>query len=241
MIEIKQFIIVLAAFLTSALSACVGIGGGSLLLGLMATLLPISVVIPLHGVAQTFSNFGKAYFGRTQIVWQLTVPFLWGTLIGTAAGLLVWSIIPLNINQMLLAMFLLVSTWKPQWLRLDKMQLWISGAISSVISVFAGATGPIVMAMLPTKTLSKQQTVATHGAIMTLHHSVKTLGFVLIGFSLFDYLPLVIGMLVASWGGSYIGNKVLIKLPESHIKRSIKLILTLLALHLIVKELLMLL
>ena len=207
----------------------------------MATLLPISVVIPLHGVAQIFSNYGKAYFGRTQIVWRLTTPFLLGTLIGTVVGLLVWSFIPVSINQMLLGLFLLISTWKPHWLRLDKIELWISGAISSVISVFAGATGPIVMTMLPTKKLAKQQIVATHGAIMTLHHSVKTLGFVLIGFSMPDYIRLLIGMLVASWCGSYIGNKVLIKLPENHIKRTINLILTLLALHLIFKELLILL
>ena len=230
--EINQFLIVLAAFLTSALSACVGIGGGSLLLALMATLLPISVVIPLHG---------KAYFGRTQIVWQLTKPFLFGTVIGTAVGLLVWSFIPLNINQMLLGLFLLISTWKPEWLRLNKIKLWISGAISSVISVFAGATGPIIMSMLPIKELLPSQIVATHGAIMTLHHSVKTLGFVLIGFSMSNYLPMITGMLIASWCGSYIGNKMLIKLPENRVKGSIKLILTLLAFHMILKELLLLL
>jgi uncharacterized membrane protein YfcA len=239
--EINQFLIVLAAFLTSALSACVGIGGGSLLLALMATLLPISVVIPLHGIAQTFSNIGKAYFGRTQIVWQLTKPLLLGTVIGTAVGLLVWSFIPLNINQMLLGLFLLISTWKPEWLRLNKIKLWISGAISSVISVFAGATGPIIMSMLPIKELLPSQIVATHGAIMTLHHSVKTLGFVLIGFSMSNYLPMITGMLIASWCGSYIGNKMLIKLPENRVKGSIKLILTLLAFHMILKELLLLL
>jgi uncharacterized membrane protein YfcA len=235
--EINHFLIVLASFLTSALSACVGIGGGSLLLAWMAIFLPISAVIPLHGVAQTFSNFGKAYFGRTQIVWRLTTPFLLGTLIGTAAGLLVWSFIPLDINQMLLGVFLLVSTWKPEWLRLHKLQLWISGAISSVISVFAGATGPIVMSMLPIKTLSSQQTVATHGAIMILHHSIKALGFVLLGFSISDYIPLITGILVASWTGSYFGSKVLITLAEIYIKQSIKFILTLLASLLVLKEL----
>lgn len=187
-------------------------------------------------VAQTISNFGKAYFGRTKIVWRLTTLFLLGALIGTEAGVLLWSFNPVTINQILLGLFLLVSTWRPEWLRLEKMQLWISAAVSSVITVFSGATGPIVMTMLPTKKLSKQQTIATHGAIMTLHHSVKTVGFILIGFSVSDYIPLMIVILAASWCDSYIGNKALIKLPESHIKRLIKLILTLLALHLILKE-----
>jgi len=100
---------------------------------------------------------------------------------------------------MLLGLFLLVSTWRPECLRLEKMQLWISAAVSSVISVFSGATGPIVMTMLPTKKLSKQQTIATHSAIMTLHHSVKTVGFILVGFSVSDYIPLMIGIRAASW------------------------------------------
>jgi uncharacterized membrane protein YfcA len=231
--DIQQFLIITAAFFTSALSACIGLGGGSLLLALMATILPISVVIPLHGAAQTFSNLGKAYFGRKQIVWKLTLPFLLGTLIGTATGLLILSFISPSINQIILGIFLLASTWAPQWLLLDKIKVWISGAISSVISVFAGATGPIVMSMLPTKTLSSQQTVATHGAIMTLHHSAKVVGFVLIGFAIADYLLLIVGILIASWGGSYLGNKILIQLPEKLIKRALKLVLTLLALNLI--------
>lgn len=89
------------------------------------------------------------------------------------------------------------------------------------LNVFVGATSPTIMSMLPLKTLEPQQTVATHSAIMTLHHSVKTLGFVLIGFSSPNYILLITGILIASWGGSYVGNKVLIKLPENHIKGSI--------------------
>jgi len=228
-----ELLIVLAAFLTSAISACVGIGGGTLLLAWMATLLPISAVIPIHGVSQSFSNMGKAYFGYSNIQWRFTLPFIVGAILGSGIGLVIWSFFPLVMTQLLLGLFILISTWKPTWLNINRLQVWLSGLLTSVISVFAGATGPLVMAILPTNQFSPKQTIATHGAIMTFHHSIKVAGFVILGFSIGDYLQLILGILVASWIGSFIGNRMMIKLPENVIKQTIKLMLTLLAVYLI--------
>jgi uncharacterized membrane protein YfcA len=233
----NEILIILASFVTAAISAGIGIGGGSLLLGLMANVLPLSIVIPLHGIAQSFSNIGKAYLGREFIDFSITLPFVIGAIIGTGIGLLIWMHLPLSFNQMLLGGFLLISTWRPTWLYLHRISTWIGGIISSVLSVFSGATGPLVMALLPIEKLSSKQIIATHGTIMTIHHAIKVVGFVLIGFSITEHALLIIGLFVASLGGSFVGNRMMIRLSEKTAKKAIKWVLTLLAINLIISEL----
>ena len=52
--------LVLLSFLTSALTAAVGIGGGLIFLAALASFLPPLVVLPVHGMVQFGSNGGRA-------------------------------------------------------------------------------------------------------------------------------------------------------------------------------------
>ena len=54
---IESLILILAAFLTSMLSAIIGMGGGVTLLGIMAVMIPEGyMVVALHGIIQLVSN-----------------------------------------------------------------------------------------------------------------------------------------------------------------------------------------
>ena len=55
-------ILILAAFITSTISAIIGMGGGIILLGIMAIVIPDGyLVIALHGVVQLISNSTRTY------------------------------------------------------------------------------------------------------------------------------------------------------------------------------------
>ena len=56
--------LVALSLFTSALTAAAGIGGGLVLLSVMASFLPPIVVIPTHGVVQLGSNAGRAVLLR---------------------------------------------------------------------------------------------------------------------------------------------------------------------------------
>ena len=45
---------------TSFISAAFGLGGGMVLLAVMATILPATALVPVHGVAQIGSNISRA-------------------------------------------------------------------------------------------------------------------------------------------------------------------------------------
>ena len=49
-----------ASFVTSFITAAFGIGGGGVLLALLASVLPPAALIPVHGLVQLGSNAGRA-------------------------------------------------------------------------------------------------------------------------------------------------------------------------------------
>ena len=58
----ESVILIVAAFFTSSISAVIGMGGGIILLGIMAIIIPEGyVVVALHGIIQLISNVTRSY------------------------------------------------------------------------------------------------------------------------------------------------------------------------------------
>lgn len=61
-------ILIIAAFFSSTISAIIGMGGGIILLGVMAVIIPNGyMVIALHGMIQLISNSTRTYIFRNDI------------------------------------------------------------------------------------------------------------------------------------------------------------------------------
>ena len=71
--------------ITSLLTAVAGLGGGMLLLALMAQIFAPAILIPLHGIAQFFSNANRGVIHRDKLEWQYLKPFVTGSLVGAFA------------------------------------------------------------------------------------------------------------------------------------------------------------
>ncbi|HYG44650.1 MAG TPA: sulfite exporter TauE/SafE family protein, partial [Bordetella sp.] len=52
-------VLVATSFLTSALTAAMGLGGGVAMLAVLSLGLPVTSVLPVHGVVQMGSNSGR--------------------------------------------------------------------------------------------------------------------------------------------------------------------------------------
>ena len=68
-LELNHLIIlILSALVTSSISAVLGMGGGIILLGIMAIIIPEGyMVIALHGMIQLFSNTTRTLIFRNHI------------------------------------------------------------------------------------------------------------------------------------------------------------------------------
>jgi len=228
-------ILIAASFFTSGLTAAAGVGGGMLMLGLMAYLLPIAALIPVHGVVQLGSNAGRSWVQREHVDWAITRYFLVGSVFGALAGGLLAVQLPKNALEIFLGVFILVLIWIkfPPIRNASKSLVMLGGGVTTFTSMFAGATGPLVAVFLNKLFNEHRQLVATHGTTMTVQHALKILAFGVVGFAFGQWLPLVVAMIVSGYLGTKAGTLLMNKLPEKRLKQLFKITLTMVAIDLI--------
>jgi len=224
-----------AAFLGSLIAATMGTGGGGLTLATMALFLPPPVLIPVQGAVQLGSNFGRATLMRAHILTGILPAFLAGTILGAALGVQLVIALPIALLQGVLAVLILYSTWAPKFRASDpgKKTFFGLGAVGAFLTMFVGATGPLVAPFAAAASDERQQVVATHAALMTIQHGLKVVAFGVVGFAFGPYLPLLIGLLACGFAGTCTGRHLLNRLPERVFRIGLKTILTLIALRLL--------
>ncbi len=232
-------LLIVAAFLSSSLTAILGLGGGMLLISFMSVFLPPAAIVPIHGVVQFVSNASRSAFSSRDIRKDLLWPFLAGGLIGTLVGSRLILRIPSEFLPIPLGLFILLMTWLPQINR----KLWFPGKFFSLgffqsfLTLFVGATGPLNLPFLVRAGLTRDQLVVTGAAFMTIVHLVKIITFGLLGFAFAPYLSLMALMIIAVISGSYVGTRLRHHVPEQLFLKTFKLLITLLAIRMIVKPL----
>lgn len=231
-------ILVLASFFTSALTAAMGLGGGVAMLAIMGTGMPVANLLPVHGIVQLGSNLGRAVIQRRHILRPMTGWFLLGSVVGIAAGSPVVAWVPEAPAQLLLALFILWSVFsgKPRARPIGGTvgYLTAGGALTSFASMLVGATGPLVAALLAARGLARQPLVATHAACMVIQHGLKIVAFGLLGFAYGAWLPMLAAMIASGVAGTYVGTRVLDRLPERHFRIGFRITMAALAAYMIV-------
>jgi uncharacterized membrane protein YfcA len=222
----------LAAFVTSSITAAMGVGGGVVLLAIMAQMVPPALLIPLHGAAQLMSNSNRVLVQHRHIHWAYIKPFFLGALLGGALLTPLALFMPVAAGQILLGLFILLATWKAEWLKLSNWHPAVSGGTTTGLSLLLGATGPLVMSVLPKSAWQRETVVATHGMAMTIQHGIKLIAFTSLSVNILDYWPMLLGIGVATLAGNLAGARLLSRIPESRFKIALNMLLTLLALRL---------
>jgi len=228
-------LLILASFFTSALTAAAGIGGGLLMLALMTYLLPIHAIIPVHGLVQLGSNTCRSWVQRENIDWRITRIFLIGSILGVIAGVMLIVQLPEGILEIVLGLFIMIVVWVkfPALKGATPPIIAIGGAVTSFISMFVGATGPLVAIFLNKLFSQHKHMVATHGATMVAQHGLKIAAFGFAGFAFGQWLPLVIAMVASGYLGVRVGTMIMNRLPEKTLKLLFKTVLTLVGLDLL--------
>ena len=134
-----------------------------------------------------------------------------------------------------IGLFILFTVWvpKPTSFTAGKGFFFVGGAVSSFLSMFFGATGPIVATILSAARLDRLQIVSTHAFCMFLQHGFKTLAFGFVGFAFGEWAMLIGAITVAGFAGAYVGTRLLKKMPDGDFQQVFKIMLSLLALYLI--------
>lgn len=234
-------LLVVASFFTSALTAAFGLGGGVAMLALLGLFVPVAALIPVHGAVQLGSNTGRAWHQRANVRRDIFAPFIIGSLIGAVGGAMVVVQLPDALLKLVLGGFIIVVTWAriPGFDRLGRAGLAIGSAITALMTMFVGATGPLLSAFFAQIIADDRKAlVATHAAGMTVQHFLKVVVFGFAGFAFAQWLPLIAVMVASGYLGTVYGTAWLEKLPEETFRRWFRIGITLLALDMIRRGLL---
>lgn len=206
------------------------------MLALMGLFLPVVALIPVHGAVQLGSNTGRAWHQRAHIRAEIALPFIFGSLAGAAAGAFFVVQLPDALLKLILGLFIIVVTWAsiPGFDRLGRAGITIGSAVTAVITMFVGATGPLLASffsmVLPN---DRKALIATHAAGMTVQHLLKIVVFGLAGFAFASWLPLIAAMIASGYLGTVYGTRLLANLSEESFRRWFRIGLTILALEML--------
>jgi uncharacterized membrane protein YfcA len=232
---LSAIILIVAAATTSAITAAVGIGGGVLLLGLMAVVLPPAAIIPVHGVVQLGSNAGRALMTFRYVDIRIIGWFAPGVVLGAWLGSQFLVGLPLPLIQLCIAGFILLLCWGPPIPRVatGAAGTLLAAVLTSFVSLFVGATGPLVAAFIKQQQEQPLPTVATFAAAMTLQHAPKAIVYGAAGFIFSEWLALIAAMIAAGALGTWAGLHLLKRRTDQRFALIFNLVLTLLAARLI--------
>lgn len=230
-----SYVLIVLSFVTSFITAAMGIGGGMVLLAAMASVMPAAAIVPIHGVVQLGSNVGRAGLQRAHIDWRTFAIFAAGTVIGVAIGGSIVVTLEPNVLRAGLAVFILYMLWGPQLRFVGESQWFVAamGVGASILTMFFGATGAFVTSLLRQRGYTPRELVATHSVCMSAQHTLKLIAFGILGFAFAEWLGLVALMLVSGFAGTWCGSQVLNRLPAKAFGAGLKAILTVLALNLL--------
>lgn len=205
------------------------------MLGALAGSVSPAIVVAVHGVVQLGSNAGRTIIQRRYAVWPAVARFALGSIVGVALGAYVFTALPERVLLGVLGLFILAMVWlpKPRIPGLATAGVLAGGAISSFLTLFVGATGPFVQSIFVALGFDRKQIIATHAVCMTIQHGLKVLAFGALGFSFGEWLLLLIAMIGSGFLGTWLGTKLLERLPEHLFQVLLKAILSVIALDLL--------
>jgi uncharacterized membrane protein YfcA len=226
--------LVALSFFTSAVTATFGLGGGAMLTAAMVLAFPPVVAVPVHGLVQLGSNAGRAALMRAHVQWRFAGFFVLGSAAGALLGGRVATLLPEAVFTTLIAVFILWSAWgpKPTGAARGPLAAAAAGLVTAAIGMITGVSGPLVIAFLRFLP-DRHQIIATHALLMTAQNTFKALTFALFGFAFAPYLPLIAAMVITGFFGTWIGGRLLARVPERSFRWGFRIILSVVAVNLL--------
>ena len=244
--------LILAAFITSSISAVLGMGGGIILLGIMAIIIPEGyAVVALHGIIQLASNFTRSFVFRQHVKKDIIHQYLPGAVLGLSlSSLIIFFLI--TIFQVESAKEIKIDFLKPLigtfilWFLFgrrpkpkdDHPNFFGVGLVSGLTTVFLGATGPLIAPFFLKGKLTKETIIANKAICQAISHAGKIPLFIF--FFQFDYfaeMVVLVPLVIAVFIGTNFGKKMLGYIPEKVFQLLFRGALTIIAIKLIFDQL----
>ena len=208
-----------AALLASALAAVAGFGGAAVLLPALVAVFGVRLAIPILTVAQLVGNGSRVWFNRRELDLRVVGWFALGAVPLALLGGVLFATAPLGLLERFVGAFLLLMVaWRhlrhgPPW-RPGGRAFAVIGAVFSFLSALAGSVGPLMAPFFLAYGLVKGAYIGTEALATVIMHVTKLVAYqgaaILTPRAMLAGLALGPIMIV----GSYVGKRILDRLPE---------------------------
>ncbi|HAL42525.1 MAG TPA: permease [Gammaproteobacteria bacterium] len=216
--------VILSTIFTSALSGVFGMAGGSLLILILVSLLPVSSAMILHAVAQLTANGSRALILRRHICWQPLPGYLLGALLAILFATWLVLIPDPGVILILVGLFPWLGRWSRRLSGLDithQPTAIFCGAAVTAAQLFAGAAGPLLDMFYLKSSLSRQAIVASKAFTQTLGHLLRILYYgVLVSAAETTDMMLALALILAAVLGTRLGTLMLARWNDGAFRRT---------------------
>jgi len=225
----------LASFVTSFIGVVTGTAGRLVLLSIMALVFPPAVLIPMHTVVQLGTGSSRVIIMWRYILRGTLLPFFIGAVLGAATGAQIFVALPTAMLQGAIGTFILILAWLPKFTRTggEKRRFAVLGFGVTFLGMFVSATGTLLAPFVAGASPDRRNYAATVATLMAMGHITKLVAFGLLGVSIAAYTPLILAMIAAAVIGTWLGSRVLDRMPERAFHIIFQILLTGLAIRLI--------
>jgi uncharacterized membrane protein YfcA len=223
-----------ASFVTTFLSVAMAMGGGLMLLAILAMFFPPAVLIPIHTLVQLGVGTSRVLLMWRYILRDTVLPFTIGSVIGAVLGAQIFITLEAAFLYGILSVFILTGTWLPNLGRFgpERGRFALLGGFATFLGIFVSATGTLVSPFVAAASPDRRNHSATLAALMTIVHIVKIIAFGVLGVGIGAYLPLVAAMIGTAALGSWAGRAALNRMTEGWYRLAFKVVMTALSLRL---------
>jgi len=229
-------IVAAVAFASAVLSAVAGLGGGLVLLAVVAQFHPPAVAIPIQGSAYLVATSTRSLLLRRDIDWGV----VWRTgilqLPASVVGVAIATAAPDDLMRIAMAIFIVVVTWRPRLLggsrTVPRNAMIGVGVVAGIINAAIGSSGPFTAPFYRAILATHRAFVATAAATSVIGHTAKLIAYAANGFHFGDHLATIVLSMAGVLAGTLLGARVLRQLPEERLAQLVRVVLTVLAIRL---------
>jgi uncharacterized membrane protein YfcA len=223
-------LVFLAALVASTLSGVTGFGGGVLMLPVLAGAYGVRTAVVILTITQAVGNASRLWFGRDAVDWNVAWRFIAAAVPAALLGSIAFANISLPWLARILGAFLLVTVVlrRTRWagsISISLAGFVPLGAVFGFLSAVLGSVGPFVAPWFLAYGLVKTAYVSTEAAGALAMHVTKIFAYGKLALVTSEGALYGLALSPAMIGGSYVGARLTMRVPERGFELLIELVL----------------
>lgn len=205
-------ILTISVFCCSIITGMMGMAGGVLFLGILASFVETTYIVPIYAAVMIVSTGSRSVLFRKHINWKIASRYIIGLLPGAFLGIYVFQLLPKDIIKLAMGIFIMVAIFLPVTKKEDRRDIGIFvpvGLVAGFFGIFFGASGPFTSSFYIRQGIIKEALIGTKATCALLEHILKILLFGLIGINILAYGGILLCLGLAVIPGIYIGKRLL--------------------------------